>query len=107
MQKCTTAIRQLAYAGPADMFGEYLHMGETTSLEVLWQFCRRIRAIFGTEYLQTPTAADCQILLDMDGRVHSFPRMMDNIDCMHWNGGTTRWLGKGSSLLGTKAHTRR
>ncbi|XP_042027243.1 uncharacterized protein LOC121774429 [Salvia splendens] len=32
-QKCTMAIRQLAYARPADMFDEYLQMGETTGLQ--------------------------------------------------------------------------
>ncbi|XP_047947378.1 uncharacterized protein LOC125193590 [Salvia hispanica] len=66
------------------MFNEYLHMGETTSLEVLRQFCRGIRDIFGLEYLRKPTAQDCQILLDMHGTVHDFPRMMCSIDCMHW-----------------------
>ncbi|XP_047961481.1 uncharacterized protein LOC125206241 [Salvia hispanica] len=32
LQKCTAAIRQISYAGPADMFDEYLQMGETTGL---------------------------------------------------------------------------
>ena len=32
IQKCTAAIRQLAYGGAADMWDEYLHIGETTSL---------------------------------------------------------------------------
>ncbi|XP_042041192.1 uncharacterized protein LOC121786621 [Salvia splendens] len=84
LQKCTAAIRQLAYAGLTDMFDEYLNMGETTSLEVLRQFCRDIRAIFGSEYLRKPTVQDCQILLDMHGTVHNFPGMMGNIDCMQW-----------------------
>ncbi|XP_047942773.1 uncharacterized protein LOC125189549 [Salvia hispanica] len=30
IQKCTAAIRQLAYGGAIDMLDEYLHIGETT-----------------------------------------------------------------------------
>ncbi|XP_047948999.1 uncharacterized protein LOC125194825 [Salvia hispanica] len=84
LQKCTSAIRQLAYAGPADMFNEYLQMGETTSLNVLRQFCKGIREVFGPEFLRKPTPDECQRLLDMHGAVHSFPGMMGSIDCMHW-----------------------
>ncbi|XP_047949409.1 uncharacterized protein LOC125195277 [Salvia hispanica] len=54
IQKCTAAIRLLAYGRPADMFDEYLHMGETASLQVLRQFCRSIITIFGREYLRKP-----------------------------------------------------
>ncbi|XP_047944804.1 uncharacterized protein LOC125191317 [Salvia hispanica] len=81
LQKCTSAIRQLAYAGPADMFDEYLQMGETTSLTVLRQFCKGIREVFGREFLHPN---ECQRLLDMHGAVHNFPGMMGSIDCMHW-----------------------
>ncbi|XP_047965379.1 uncharacterized protein LOC125209843 [Salvia hispanica] len=35
LQKCTSAIRQLAYAGPADMFDEYLQMGSNNDINVL------------------------------------------------------------------------
>ncbi|XP_047942805.1 uncharacterized protein LOC125189585 [Salvia hispanica] len=83
-QKCTSAIRQLAYAGPVDMFDEYLQMGETTSLEVLRQFCKGMREVFGPEFLRKPTSDECQRLLDMHGAVHSFLGMMGSIDCMHW-----------------------
>ncbi|XP_047961995.1 uncharacterized protein LOC125206816 [Salvia hispanica] len=84
LQKCTSAIRQLAYAGPADMFDEYLQMGETTSLNVLRQFCKGIREVFGLEFLRKPTFDECQRRLDMHGAVHNFPGMMGSIDCMHW-----------------------
>ncbi|XP_047942768.1 uncharacterized protein LOC125189544 [Salvia hispanica] len=39
IQKCTAAIRQLAYGGPADMFDEYLHIGESSAVECLLEFC--------------------------------------------------------------------
>ncbi|XP_047948795.1 uncharacterized protein LOC125194579 [Salvia hispanica] len=84
LHKCTSAIRQLAYAGPADMFDEYLQMGETTSLNVLRQFCKGIREVFGPEFLRKPTPDECQRLLDMHGAVRSFSGMMDSTDCMHW-----------------------
>ncbi|XP_042067335.1 uncharacterized protein LOC121810645 [Salvia splendens] len=66
-QKCTVAIRQLAYAGPADMFDEYLQMSETTALQTLRQFCRGIKDIFKGEFLRKPTTDDCQSLIDMHG----------------------------------------
>ncbi|XP_047961627.1 uncharacterized protein LOC125206416 [Salvia hispanica] len=103
-QKCTSAIRQLAYAGPADMFDEYLQMGETTSLEVLRQFCKGMREVFGPEFLRKPTPDECQRLLDMHGAVHSFPGMLGSIDCMHWEWKNARWRGKASSLLVSKAN---
>ncbi|XP_042067052.1 uncharacterized protein LOC121810320 [Salvia splendens] len=68
-QKYTVAIRQLAYAGPADMFDEYLQMGETTALQTLRQFCRGIKDIFKGEFLRKSTSDDCQSLIDMHGAV--------------------------------------
>ncbi|XP_047964849.1 uncharacterized protein LOC125209288 [Salvia hispanica] len=59
-------------------------MGETTSLNVLQQFCKGIREVFGPEFLRKPTPDECQRLLDMHGAVHNFPGMMGSIDCMHW-----------------------
>ncbi|XP_047961589.1 uncharacterized protein LOC125206366 [Salvia hispanica] len=59
-QKCTVAIRQLAYARPADMFDEYLQMGETTALKTLSQFCKGIKEIFKGEYLRKPTVEECR-----------------------------------------------
>ncbi|XP_047949219.1 uncharacterized protein LOC125195059 [Salvia hispanica] len=47
IQKCTAAIRQLAYGGAADMFDEYLHIGESTARECLEFFCQGVREIFG------------------------------------------------------------
>ena len=35
LQKCTVALRQLAYGTTADMFDEYLHVGETTGRDCL------------------------------------------------------------------------
>ncbi|XP_047943145.1 uncharacterized protein LOC125189982 [Salvia hispanica] len=35
LQKCTVAIRKLAYGATTDMFDEYLHVGETTGRDCL------------------------------------------------------------------------
>lgn len=71
-QKCTTAIRQLAYEGAADIFDEYLHVADTTGHDCLKQFCKGMIQTFGPTYLQKPTAQDCQLLLNWHGRVQNF-----------------------------------
>ncbi|XP_047978528.1 uncharacterized protein LOC125220398 [Salvia hispanica] len=83
-QKCTVAIMQLAYVGPADMFNEYLQMGETPALKTLRQFCKGIKEIFKGEYLWKPTTEECQRLITMHGTVHHFPGMKGSIDCVQW-----------------------
>ncbi|XP_047942911.1 uncharacterized protein LOC125189704 [Salvia hispanica] len=80
LQKCTVVIRQLAYGGAADMFDEYLHIGESTAVECLQNFCAGLRAIFGERYLRSPSPEDCQRLIDMHGSVHGFPGMLGSID---------------------------
>lgn len=84
LQKCTVAIRQLAYGGPGDQFDEYLRIGETTAIESLFNFCRCVIDIFGERYLRKPTIADCERLLLMHEQRHGFPGMLGSLDCMHW-----------------------
>ncbi|XP_042048174.1 uncharacterized protein LOC121794156 [Salvia splendens] len=84
IQKCTTAIRQLACEGATNMFDEYLHIGETTTRECLQHFYRGVIHIFGDRYLRKPTPDNCQGLMDVHERVHGFPEMLSSIDCMHW-----------------------
>ncbi|XP_047947137.1 uncharacterized protein LOC125193396 [Salvia hispanica] len=43
LQKCTVAIRQLAYGTTADMFDEYLNVGDTTGRECLKTFWVAVR----------------------------------------------------------------
>ncbi|XP_042415158.1 uncharacterized protein LOC122004316 [Zingiber officinale] len=84
LQKCTAAIRQLAYGGSADQFDEYLRMGETTALECLSNFCQCVIQIYGGEYLRKPNATDITRLLEMHEQKHGFPGMLGSLDCMHW-----------------------
>ncbi|XP_018465497.2 uncharacterized protein LOC108836897 [Raphanus sativus] len=83
LQKCTAAIRMLAYGQAADTYDEYLRLGESTALLCLEKFNEGIIQLFGDEYLRKPTADDLQRLLDI-GEVRGFPGMIGSIDCMHW-----------------------
>ncbi|XP_047978547.1 uncharacterized protein LOC125220419 [Salvia hispanica] len=80
LQKCTVAIRQLAYGTTEDMFDEYLHVGETTVRDCLKNFFRGVVEAFGDTYLRRPTADDCQNLMRMHEMVHDFPGMLRSID---------------------------
>ena len=51
-QKCTAAIRMLAYGVPGDLIDEYVRMSESTCLEYLYKFCKTVTAVFGPEYLR-------------------------------------------------------
>ncbi|XP_056866663.1 uncharacterized protein LOC130512572 [Raphanus sativus] len=83
LQKCTAAIRMLAYGQSGDTYDEYLRLGESTALLCLEKFNEAIIQLFGDEYLRKPTPADLQRLLDI-GEVRGFPGMIGSIDCMHW-----------------------
>ncbi|XP_042016344.1 uncharacterized protein LOC121764375 [Salvia splendens] len=102
IQKCTAAIRQLAYGGETDMFDEYLYIGETTARECLQYFCQAVIQIFGETYLRKPTPQDCWELMDMHVMVHEFPGMLDNIDCMHWEWKNCPIAWKGHYTTGFK-----
>ncbi|CAN1142863.1 hypothetical protein LINPERPRIM_LOCUS26223, partial [Linum perenne] len=76
IQKCTTAIRQLAYDTPADHYDEYLRIGESTAIECLMKLCRCVIEVFGSEYLRKPNSNDVQRLLQLHSEVHAFPGML-------------------------------
>src|ERR1044072_9286250 len=83
LQKCTSAIRMLAYGSPADVVDEYVRIGESTSIECLQRFVRGVNVVFGAEYLRKPNNTDVEHLLQM-GESQGFPGMLGSIDCMHW-----------------------
>ncbi|XP_024013544.1 uncharacterized protein LOC112087788 [Eutrema salsugineum] len=95
LQKCTVAIRMMAYGCAADAFDEYLRLGASTALLCLENFTEGIINLFGDEYLRRPTPADLQRLLD-EGQSRGFPGMIGSIDCMHWEWKNcpTAWKGQ-------------
>uniref|UniRef100_A0A0D3DAI3 DDE Tnp4 domain-containing protein n=1 Tax=Brassica oleracea var. oleracea TaxID=109376 RepID=A0A0D3DAI3_BRAOL len=83
LQKCTAAIRVLAYGYALDAVDEYLRLGATTARLCVENFVEAIINLFGDEYLRRPTPADLQRLLHI-GELRGFPGMIGSIDCMHW-----------------------
>ncbi|XP_048607098.1 putative nuclease HARBI1 isoform X1 [Brassica napus] len=100
LQKCTAAIRQLAYGGGADTVDEYVRLGETTTRKCLHHFTNGIIHLFGDEYLRCPTPEDLQRLLYI-GEQRGFPGMVGSIDCMHWEWKNCPSAWKGMYSRGT------
>ena len=83
LQKCTTAMRMLAYGTPADALDEYLKIGKSTALVCLDKFAQGVIDVFGGEYLRRPTREDVESILQVN-ESRGFPGMLGSIDCMHW-----------------------
>ncbi|GJT48417.1 protein translocase subunit SecA2, chloroplastic isoform X1 [Tanacetum coccineum] len=71
--KCTSAIRQLAYADLPDSLDEYLQIGEKTSRDCLMHFCNGVIELYGEEYLRRPTQTDVEKLYAFHENKHGFP----------------------------------
>uniref|UniRef100_A0A0D3BIL9 Myb-like domain-containing protein n=1 Tax=Brassica oleracea var. oleracea TaxID=109376 RepID=A0A0D3BIL9_BRAOL len=95
LQKCSTAIRVLAYGSALDAVDEYLRLGATTARLCVENFVEVIINLFGDEYLRRPTLADLQRLLHI-GELRGFPGMIGSNDCMHWEwkNRLTAWKGQ-------------
>uniref|UniRef100_A0A0D3DK36 DDE Tnp4 domain-containing protein n=1 Tax=Brassica oleracea var. oleracea TaxID=109376 RepID=A0A0D3DK36_BRAOL len=101
LQKCTAAIRQLAYGGAADTVDEYIRLAEITAQKCLHNFTAGIITLFGGEYLRRPTPEDLERLLHI-GEEREFLGMIGSIDCMHWEWKNcpTAWKGMYSRGIG-------
>ncbi|KAK1631763.1 hypothetical protein QYE76_006078, partial [Lolium multiflorum] len=55
IQKCTGAMRMLAYGAPVDTQDDYLRMSESTAVECMYKFCRAVVGKFGKYYWRGPT----------------------------------------------------
>ncbi|XP_062715219.1 uncharacterized protein LOC134291473 [Aedes albopictus] len=95
LQKCTAAMRQLAYATPADAIDENLRMSESTARNCLLQFCGTVVKVYAEEYLRSPNTNDLQRLLN-EGKSRGFPGMLGSLDCCHWEWKNcpTAWAGQ-------------
>ena len=83
LQKCTAALRLLAYGAAADTVDEWLKLARQTSSECLEMFCEGIIHCYGEEFCRRPNVADTQRLL-AKAEERGFPGMLGSIDCMHW-----------------------
>jgi hypothetical protein len=94
-QKCTAALRMLAYGSSADSVDETVRMGASTILECMRRFCTAVIQVFGAEYERRPTSADITRLLHM-GERRGFPGYIGSLDCMHWQWKNcpTAWKGE-------------
>ena len=104
LQKCTSAIRQLAYGIAADAFDEYLHMSERSSRETLQKFCKWVIKLYAKEYLRQPTFNDIQKLYVHHASTHGFPGMLGSIDCTHWSWSNCPVAWRGQYMWGDHDH---
>jgi hypothetical protein len=82
VQKCTAALRMLAYGTSGDAMDEYCRLSEPIAMEAMTRFVVAIRACFEGRYLRQPTRED--ILRQMGiNEARGFLGMFASIDCMH------------------------
>ncbi|XP_021761811.1 uncharacterized protein LOC110726649 [Chenopodium quinoa] len=83
LQKCTVALRLLAYGTAADFVDDYLRISASLAQDSLQHFVEGVVSYFSDDYLRRPDEEDMARLL-RDGERRGFPGMMGSIDCMHW-----------------------
>ncbi|KAK1421882.1 hypothetical protein QVD17_24593 [Tagetes erecta] len=95
LQKCTGAMRVLAYGTSTDAQDEYLRMSDTVTRDSLIRFVEGVISCFSQEYLRRPNEDDLRRLLHV-GDERGFPGMIGSIDCMHWEWKNcpTAWAGQ-------------
>jgi len=83
VQKCTAALRVLAYGRSADSIDEYVRLGESTIIECVKQFADSIVNLYAEQYLNRPTAEEMKSISEFNAK-RGFPGMLGSLDCMHW-----------------------
>ena len=104
LQKCTAAIRQLAYGITGDAFDEYVRMGDSTARQCVNNFVLGIIQVYGKLYLRKPTYEDIQQLYAAHEERHGFPGMLGSLDCMHWEWAMCPVAWQGQYHRGDKPH---
>ncbi|XP_057520756.1 uncharacterized protein LOC130801019 [Amaranthus tricolor] len=83
LQKCTAAMRLIAYGTSADSVDDYIQISASLARDSLQHFVEGIVSYFSDEYLRKPNEEDIVRLLRI-GESRGFPGMLGSIDCMHW-----------------------
>ncbi|KAJ0896922.1 putative harbinger transposase-derived protein [Helianthus annuus] len=104
LQKCTSAIRQLAYGYAPDALDEYIRMSERTARRCLYKFCQWVVKLYSKRYLRKPNANDVQKLYQAHEQRHGFPGMLGSIDCMHWQWQNCPVAWQGQYTRGDQGH---
>jgi hypothetical protein len=63
LQKCTAALRMLAYGVPGDAHDDYICMAKSTAMECMYRFYKAVVAVFGPYYMRTPNDEDTARIL--------------------------------------------
>ena len=94
IQKCTTAIKMLAYGCPADSLDDSLKIAASTVLKTVKEFVKTIISVFEPEYLRPPNQDEINRMLRTNA-ARGFPGMIGSVDCMHWEWSAcpTSWHG--------------
>lgn len=82
-QKCTAAMRMIAYGVSGDAVDDYLRISSSTAIECVKKFAETVVKEYRDEYLRPPTPNETAILLQR-GEVLGFPGMIGSIDCCKW-----------------------
>jgi hypothetical protein len=83
LQKCTAALRMLAYKALCDSKDGYTRIAESTAMECMYRFYKAMVSVFGPDYMRTLNEEDiARILAQNEAR--GFPGQLGSIDCMHW-----------------------
>jgi hypothetical protein len=87
MHKCAIAMEMLGRGSIANGMDDAYVMGESTILYCVKEFTSTIMDPYEGEYLQPPNATMVQHIL-AENEARGFPRMLESIDCMHWEWAT-------------------
>ncbi|XP_057790514.1 uncharacterized protein LOC131007625 [Salvia miltiorrhiza] len=101
LQKCTGAMRVLAYGTSSDVVEEYLRMSSSSTRDALVHFVEGVISCFSGTYLRRTNEQDLARLLYV-GEQRGFPGMIGSIDCMHWEWKNcpNAWIGHNTGRSG-------
>ena len=84
IQKCLSAVQQLADGGVAAQNDKYYKMAGRTARECLQEFCDAVNDLYSREFFRKPTAHDIATLQKAHEELHHIPGMIGSIDCTHF-----------------------